>query len=280
MNAKLLAVLSAVLIVGVVPFMVSDGGADGASLDDAPDAKYIVDLGDYTLLKGSAERSFDLLDAYEDTVGGAPLSTLQGIYIGGFDIGGIPGWITVEKSYTGTMYEDFVPDVQLVVDPIYAAASTDYWVYSAMMGGILWTITVEVEDSDPTVTPEGTYTYNVVFDIHGGSFIGPLTHDSHNDSWTVDLSKYVPTKDGYEFKGWSPDTSGETMYGSTLTMNGIKGDTVSVTVHAIWEESHLVIPTFWDGLIELISNPIILLVGLILFLAICLFIRNRTGGYA
>ena len=70
------------------------------------------------------------------------------------------------------------------------------------------------------------------------------------------------------------------MYGSTLTMNGIKGDTVSVTVHAIWEESHLVIPTFWDGLIELISNPIILLVGLILFLAICLFIRNRTGGYA
>ena len=40
------------------------------------------------------------------------------------------------------------------------------------------------------------------------------------------------------------------------------------------------IPTFWDGLIELISNPIILLVGLILFLAVCLFIRNRIGGYA
>ena len=280
MNAKLLAVLSAVLIVGIVPFMVSDGGTDGASLDDAPDAKYIVDLGDYTLLKGSAERSFDLLDAYEDAVGGAPLSTLQGIYIGGFDTGGIPGWITVEKSYTGTMYEDFVPDVQLVVDPIYAAASSDYWVYSAMMGGILWTITVGVEDSDPTVTPEGTYTYNVVFDTHGGSSVGPLTHDSHNDSWTVDLTKYVPTKDGFDFKGWSPDASGETMYGSTLTMNGIKGDTVSVTVHAIWEESHLVIPTFWDGLIELISDPIILLVGLILFLAVCLFIRNRTGGYA
>lgn len=280
MNAKLLAVLSAVLIVGVVPFMISDGEADGASLDDAPDAKYVIDLGDYTFLKGSASKSFDLLDAFGSQTGLDQLSTYQGIYIGGFNTGGIPGWISVEKSYTGTMYEDFVPDVQLVVNPTYVAASTDYWVHSSLMGGILWTITVEVEDSDPTVTPEGTYTYNVVFDTHGGSSVGPITHDSHNDSWTVDLSKYVPTKDGYEFKGWSPDASGETMYGSTLTMNGIKGDTVSVTVHAIWEESHLVIPTFWDGLIELISNPIILLVGLILFLAVCLFIRNRTGGYA
>ena len=278
MNVKAAAAIAAVVLLCSPVLLISDE-VSAASLDDAPDAKYVVDLGDYSFLKGSAPKSFDLLDAFSNQTGIGSLGTLQGIYIGGFDAGGIPGWISVEKSYTGTMYEDFVPDVQLIVDPIYAAASTDYWVYSAMMGGILWTISVEVEDSDPTITPDGTYVYNIVFDTQGGSSVGPVTHSSHNDSWSVDLSRYVSIKDGFDFKGWAPDASGEALYESSLTLDGVKGKTVSVTVYAVWEESQVVIPTLWDGLIELFSNPVIFLLGVVVFLGVCLFIRYRMRGY-
>ena len=278
MNVRLPIVLLSVLAVCLVP-IVADGG-DAASLEDAPDAKYVIDLGDYTLLKSSSPMSFDLLDAFGDQTGLDQLSTYQGIYIGGISNDGLPGWITIEKSYTGTMYEDFVPDIQLVVDPLYVAGSTDYWCHSNLMGGILWTITVEVQDSDPTITPSGTYNYRVNFDTMGGEVLGPVSHQSHNDSWSLDPSGYVPVREGYDFVGWSYSESGDSIIRGDISLDGIPDELVSVTVYAVWEPAKLVIPTFWDGLIELVSNPIILLLCLIMFLAVCLFIRNRnTGGY-
>ena len=56
MNVRLPIALLSVLAVCLVPVL-ADGG-DAASLEDAPDAKYTVDLGDYTLLKSSSPMSF------------------------------------------------------------------------------------------------------------------------------------------------------------------------------------------------------------------------------
>ena len=285
MYARLLAVLSVFLIVGAaVPFLVCDDGSDGASLDGAPDAEHVVDLGDYTILKGSASRSFDLLDAYENAVGDAPLSTLQAIYIGGFDTKGLPGWITVEKSYTGTMYEDFVPDIQLVVQTTHVAASTDYWLYSGLLGGILWTITVEVEDSDPTITPSETYSYELSFDSRGGSAVSPVRIDNAHSSAVIDLAAYVPEMGGHKFIGWTEDVSSGRIV-TSITLEGEPGTTVTKTLYAVWqvvdeeEPEHIVLPTLFDGLIQILSDPLILLIIIAVFLAVCLFIRNRTGGY-
>lgn len=277
LNLKLLTLLASLVLVVCFPVLVSDG-SDAADLSDAPDANNVVDLGTYSLLKGSSPMTFDLLDSYGDVSGNDQLSTYQGIYITGVDSGGLPGWISVEKSYTGTMYEDFVPTMELVVDPVYAVSSTDYWCYSPLMGGILWTINVEVQDSDPTITPDGTYVYEVIFDSRGGSHVGTFHISSHNGSYTFDLSQFVPEREGYAFAGWSPDPSGDSVYLKPITLNGVPGETVSITVYAVWEESYLVIPTIWDGLIELFTNPLVLLIGLVLFLAVCLFIRNRMGA--
>lgn len=279
MNAKLLAAVSVLLVVGLVPVIMSDVGADGASLEDVPDAKYVVDLGDYTLLKGGAERSFDLLDAFGEQTGLDQLSTYQGIYITGLSSDGLPGWITVEKSYTGTMYEDFVPSIELVVDPIYAVASTDYWCHSSLMGGILWTITVEVEDSDPTVTPSGTYDYRIDFDTMGGEPLGSVNHQSHNDSWSLDPSGYVPVRDGYDFVGWSYNSNGDSIIRGNVTLNGVSGSVVSDTLYAVWEPAKLTLPTVWDELAVALSDPVVMLLLVVGFLAVCLFIRNRNRGY-
>ena len=279
MNSRLLAVVSVLLVVGLVPVMVSDVGADGASLEDAPDAKYVVDLGDYTLLKGGSEKSFDLLDAFGEQTGLDQLSTYQGIYIAGLSSDGLPGWITVERSYTGTMYEDFVPSIELVVDPIYAAASTDYWCHSNLMGGILWTITVEVEDSDPTVTPSGTYEYRIDFDTTGGEPLGSVNHQSHNDSWSLDPSGYVPVRDGYDFVGWSYNSSGDSIIRGNVTLDGVSGSVVSDTLYAVWEPAKLTLPTVWDELAVALSDPVVMLLLVVVFLAVCLFIRNRNRGY-
>ena len=86
--------------------------------------------------------------------------------------------------------------------------------------------------------------------------------------------------EGYDFVGWSYSESGDSIIRGDISLDGVPDELVSVTVYAVWEPAKLVIPTFWDGLIELVSNPIILLLCLIMFLAVCLFIRNRnTGGY-
>lgn len=275
MSSKALVAIIAVLAVVAVPAFV-DEASEGASITDAPSAQHVVDLGDYVLLKGGSPRSFDLLDSFGSQTGNDQLSSYQGIYIAGFDTGGLPGWITVEKSYTGTMYEDFVPSALLVVDPLYATGSTDYWVHSNMFGGILWVITVEVRDADPTITPDETFSYRIDFDTGEGDPLGPVIHDSPSDTWTADLTLYVPTWSGHDFVGWAADESGESLYESTLTLEGVSGEVVSITVYAVWEESSIVIPTFWDGLIELLTDPLVVVISLVLFFAVCLFIRNRT----
>ena len=269
----LAAVIAAVLVVPLV-----SEGSDAADLADAPEAKYVVDLGSHSYLLGGAEQTFDLLGALSDATDLDAPSTHQGIYIGGISTDGLPGWITVEKSYTGTMYEDFDPYIELVVDPAYAVPATDYWCYCALMGGILWTINVEVQDSDPTITPSGTYGYRLDFDTMGGRPMASVTHQSHNDSWTVDPNQYVPTRDGYEFVGWSTDSSGESILRGDITLDGVADQVVSQQLYAVWDEVHLVLPTMWDELAAMLSDPLVLLILAAGFLAVCVFIRNRNGG--
>ena len=83
--------------------------------------------------------------------------------------------------------------------------------------------------------PQQTFTLN--YDANGGSNApAPQTGTSNTGSYTFTVSDTVPTKQDFDFKGWSDTRDGSAAYKA--------GDTITVTtaanpktIYAVWEES-------------------------------------------
>ena len=90
------------------------------------------------------------------------------------------------------------------------------------------------------VRPAATqYTYTLHYDANGGSGAPPSqgVTSSEFHVW-VPISKIIPTRDGYTFKGWANSRTGKPIYGG----NGgyteclvVHGADMSTTIYAIWE---------------------------------------------
>ena len=90
------------------------------------------------------------------------------------------------------------------------------------------------------VRPAATqYTYTLQYDANGGSGAPPgqSVTSSEFHVW-VPISKIIPTRDGYTFKGWANSRTGKPIYGG----NGgyteclvVHGADMSTTIYAIWE---------------------------------------------
>ena len=78
------------------------------------------------------------------------------------------------------------------------------------------------------IVPEPTAQYTLTFDSQGGSEIDPVTADKGT---RIELpGEYVPTKEGYSFKGWYTTPTGT----ARVTAVTLKAD---VTVYAHWKEN-------------------------------------------
>ena len=276
MNVKSLSVLAVVLCI-FTPIMFLSEGSDAESVPSQPDADFVATIVSKTYQTDSQSETFHILDmggdfpAYAEIITGA--NTRGNLTV---DDSGLPTWI----SYNVPDYSGY--DVYFTINPG-APCDEVFWILFDCGGTrILFLFDIVVEDSG-SVIPGDNHTFTIVFNTNGGDPVTSLSAESKDTSHTFDISGVTATRDGYTFKGWAADPNGEAMISGSVTVS-LSGDstTASRTVYAVWEENDysLTIPTFWDGLIELLSNPIILLLGLIMFLAVCLFIRNRTGGYA
>ena len=283
MNVKLLSCVAVVVLcLCSVPMVLDDSAS--ADVPSQPDADVSLTVVSKTYLTDSPSESFHLLDMgdlgreYVEAGEIIASSSHQGNLE--IDASGLPSWI----SYHVPSEYDLSNDVYFTVSPG-APCDETFWIWFDAYNGdtsIILLFDIVVEDSG-SVIPTENYTFVLNLNTNGGDPLGPLSAESKDRSHTFDISGCVPMRDGFSFKGWASDPNGEAMLSGSVTVT-ISGDssTASRTVYAVWEENDysLTIPTFWDGLIELLSNPIILLLGLIMFLAVCLFIRNRTGGYA
>ena len=91
-----------------------------------------------------------------------------------------------------------------------------------------------------TTRPAATqYTYTLHYDANGGSGAPPSQSVTSSEFhvW-VPISKIIPTRDGYTFKGWANSRTGKPIYGG----NGgyteclvVHGRDMSTTIYAIWE---------------------------------------------
>ena len=91
-----------------------------------------------------------------------------------------------------------------------------------------------------TTRPAATqYTYTLHYDANGGSGAPPSQSVTSSEFhvW-VPISKIIPTRDGYTFKGWANSRTGKPIYGG----NGgyteclvVHGADMSTTIYAIWE---------------------------------------------
>ena len=95
--------------------------------------------------------------------------------------------------------------------------------------GNLYTVTVTLQSYSTTSGGGGGggsvgTSYKLTFNTNGGSEISPVSKSSGT---IIDLSAYVPTRDGYTFEGWCSDSSLSTRV-TSVTLTG------NVTVYAKW----------------------------------------------
>lgn len=113
--------------------------------------------------------------------------------------------------------------------------------------------------------------------------------DSGSLSAVFDLPSAADRED-LVFSGWSLSEGGPATYVDSFTL-AIGADNVTVTeeggvsyytvtLYAVWSPEGLVIPTMWDELTVLLSDPLVLLFLAAGFLCVCAFIRSRNDrGY-
>lgn len=95
--------------------------------------------------------------------------------------------------------------------------------------------------------------YTLSFETNGGSAVKAVTAEKNA---VIDLTKYAPTKEGYDFSGWYSDSKLTTAV-TSVTM------TKDITVYAKWTENprrpscpsptfpkRLITATPWHGLLK------------------------------
>ncbi|MDO4542235.1 MAG: S-layer homology domain-containing protein [Bacillota bacterium] len=112
------------------------------------------------------------------------------------------------------------PKNDLEIDRVYEidvtlvkAAATESWGYNQAAS-----VTVQSKGNDPD-------TYTLTFNANGGTKIAPLSRTAEN---TIDLTEYIPMRDGFEFTGWYTDAE----LSERITSLSLTGNT---TVYAGWD---------------------------------------------
>jgi len=271
-NYRLVALLS-VCILALIPLALSES-SEGATLPACDESFEVVNKTYYT---NSPVDSFWLTDLS----GGNYYATLiWGSYGQGnctIDRSGAPAWITFDIFSSRA-------DVKITITPG-AVCDDTFWIMFKCFGSdkILLTFKIRVLDSGHGVIPaENLKTFVLKFDTAGGSRIGDMSAQSTTTSHTFNLDNVQkPTRDGYKFLGWSSDDSGLSMLMSpSYPMSITDGSNyITKTLYALWEKEdrHIIIPTIWDDLFALLTEPMVIIGLVVMMLSSAVFIRSRGG---
>lgn len=150
---------------------------------------------------------------------------------------------TVSYSTTGSAVSQHTYSITDVGTALPISTKSGYtfngWTFTGLTGTYtklpdLWAATTGTEDF--TKTAAASFTYNggggggnvsnctLTFDVNGGSAISSVSKTSGT---TVDLTAYVPAKNGYTFDGWYSDSA------MTTQVTSVKL-TANTTVYAKW----------------------------------------------
>ena len=185
-----------------------------------------------------------------------------------------PDWISI--SFHSSQDRTFV-----TITP--GAVCDDlFWIKFNVTGGrtLLLTFDIKVSDSGSVVPAVDENVFTLDFDVRGGSTVRSVVKHSGESSVVFDLSEKSPVKQGFTFKGWSVDENGESILSGSYTMR-VSGSSheASATLYAVWEEvpSGMFIPTLFDGIIELVNNPLVLVCSILGMFGLAFFIRGRMS---
>lgn len=216
----------------------------------------------------------------------------------------VPSWIDAEIVKAG--YGEYDDGVEITIRPALQAVSEDthgeYWIYYSITQDLpgssstttktfLITFSVDVEWNGGVIVPD-TYNRFYCYVDFGEGYIYNYTPEmtaSDVTSASFGFPSDVPDREGLVLLGYSASPDGEIITDDSFVVSssgsnveisddGSGGTIYSATFYAVWNQEKFTIPTFWDGLIELFSDPMVLLFMAVMFLAVCLFIRNRNGG--
>ena len=125
------------------------------------------------------------------------------------------------------------------------AQTSATYTFSGLTQNVEYTIVVEAKDNagnttTGTVAIKTKNTYTVSYNSNGGT--GAPASQTKIQGTNITLSTQIPTRDGYEFKGWGTSSNA-----TTIAYNA--GDTYSkdsdITLYAIWELKTI---TFSNGI--------------------------------
>lgn len=217
----------------------------------------------------------------------------------------VPSWINAtivdDDGVYGEQHEGIIITIMPALQQVSEDTHGDYWIYYSMTQsgpGIttntktyLFTFSVDVEWAGGVIVPDTYNRFVVNWDYGNGYVVSttPVTVASNVTSLSFPIPSDAPSRDGKVFVGFSASRDGSVIDAASVVVHtgdsnvvavedGSGGMVYTATFYAVWETQGLVIPTFWDGLIELFSDPMVLLFMAVMFLAVCLFIRNRNGG--
>jgi len=269
-NKLLITVLTVILFSSTLGVLVMDSNA--AEVPDQPNHTDLVEMPSMSFTQSSSAVTMYLSEYYANYA-----TVIGGTYMQGnltINDNGLPSWITY------TLYSNR-EDIKFTITPG-AECNETFWVlFTCYNMKILITFPITIiNDGGGVISDDDQNTYILTFDTQGGSSVAPMISYTSSDSHTFDISDTKSDRSGYTFKGWST-------VANTSTVNVVNSWTLSVsgsetsdtyTLYAVWEKSKITIPTVWSELAEALNNPIIIILGLIMFFAVCLFIRFRIKG--
>ncbi len=190
----------------------------------------------------------------------------------------LPTWITFEfpPSWSG---------IKIHVKPG-AVCNEMFWILFGLDSGkkLLMTIPIQITDGGSVAPDPSTNRFSLIFDTQGGSAVSSMTADSLERSHTFDISSVQdPSRDGFRFRGWSTDPSGEAVLtGLVVTVTLTDGTSASRTIYAAWEKAGTPtppsIPDPLRELLELLSDPGIMLLFIAGVFGLAVLVRVRRQG--
>lgn len=314
MNLKALVILS-VLLLAAVPSMAMVQSIDAAdpSYVEPPEADKIISLS-LSMRSDDPTLTVRLDSDYSELAGELAEDIKKGLTYSSYhhsvtEQHCLPSWITWESGSEDKPGNQFGLHyfLDIRISPALQQVSEDthgeYWiffhhVYSAMFNSdedrYLIKISLDVKWNGSVIVPDIVYhTYALTFDANGGTggitqcFTIPAVKDS--GIYYVDTLSVGPVKPGFRFIGWSTvliedgkapiDVPGSYPFQSAQADSVDSSDPQNIvyskTIYAVWEKEGVYIPTLFDALIELFTDPFVLVFMVAGIFGTAYFIRGR-----
>ena len=227
----------------------------------------------------------------------------------------VPEWINAEVIHEHELFGSYEHGLAITIIPALQALEVDthgdYWIYYSMTQSgpgmsqditktFLFEFSVDVEYVGSVIPDVESIQFVLKLDYGNGyvETMTPVTVGANVTSTDFVLPTEGPERDGYKFKGFAVELGGDLLEGSayTVSINDVNvevsenesGQTVyTATLFALWEpvnkedeDEDTTIPDPLRDLLELMSDPWVMLLTLAIVFGLAYLVRmRRIGGY-